>query len=51
MPNDIPRRAPGSAIAGLCLLASGAGLLILIFLFEPFLRRHDVMNLEDRGTG
>src|SRR6266404_6670274 len=46
MSNDISRRISGSAIAALCLLISGAGLLILLFLFEPFLRDHHVINLE-----
>ena len=49
MSNDISRRISGSAIAALCLLISGAGLLVLLFLFEPFLRDHHVINLEFGG--
>jgi hypothetical protein len=49
MSNDISRRTPGSAIAALCLLISGAGLLILLLLFEPFLRDRHVISLEFGG--
>jgi hypothetical protein len=49
MPDNTVVRLARLAKTGLALLTSGVALLALLLLFEPFLRRQDVVNREVVG--